>query len=223
MLACVPRGSSPQFVYESRTQKTGLKVIFKETGSQLWLKLRVGAEKETKRRWDDEWFPVAGKLLGLSGTTLESDPRPEEEVKESKYSFQKSEAPTTAVPNDQARSDAERVQRAAPRVEDRQSQQERPRVEENRVRDQGPLLGPEPLPSVPAPVVSEAGQNTHVPAVSDVNHDTNRTSIISENSHTPSIAGSEQTLEAPAVSDVVPEAHHGGTFLSYAPMRPEST
>ncbi|KAE8357505.1 glycosyl transferases group 1-domain-containing protein [Aspergillus caelatus] len=28
-------------------------------------KLRVGAQKESTRRWDDEWNPVAGKLLGL--------------------------------------------------------------------------------------------------------------------------------------------------------------
>jgi beta-1,4-mannosyltransferase len=27
--------------------------------------LREGAMRETKRRWDDEWNPVAGKLLGL--------------------------------------------------------------------------------------------------------------------------------------------------------------
>lgn len=28
-------------------------------------RLRVGAQKESTRRWDDEWNPVAGKLLGL--------------------------------------------------------------------------------------------------------------------------------------------------------------
>ncbi|KNG89780.1 chitobiosyldiphosphodolichol beta-mannosyltransferase [Aspergillus nomiae NRRL 13137] len=28
-------------------------------------KLRVGAQKESTRRWDDEWNPVAGKLLGI--------------------------------------------------------------------------------------------------------------------------------------------------------------
>jgi beta-1,4-mannosyltransferase len=28
-------------------------------------RLRAGAMKECKRRWDDEWNPVAGKLLGL--------------------------------------------------------------------------------------------------------------------------------------------------------------
>ncbi|KOC15383.1 chitobiosyldiphosphodolichol beta-mannosyltransferase [Aspergillus flavus AF70] len=28
-------------------------------------RLRVGAQKESTRRWDDEWDPVAGKLLGL--------------------------------------------------------------------------------------------------------------------------------------------------------------
>ena len=27
--------------------------------------LRLGARKESTRRWDDEWDPVAGKLLGL--------------------------------------------------------------------------------------------------------------------------------------------------------------
>ncbi|KAF7588497.1 mannosyltransferase [Aspergillus hancockii] len=29
-------------------------------------KLRAGAQKESARRWDDEWNPVAGKLLGLA-------------------------------------------------------------------------------------------------------------------------------------------------------------
>ncbi|KAE8158700.1 glycosyl transferases group 1-domain-containing protein [Aspergillus tamarii] len=29
-------------------------------------RLRVGAQKESTRRWDDEWNPVAGKLLGLA-------------------------------------------------------------------------------------------------------------------------------------------------------------
>ncbi|KAJ5549623.1 CAZyme family GT33 [Penicillium frequentans] len=28
--------------------------------------LRVGAQKESTRRWDDEWNPIAGKLLGLN-------------------------------------------------------------------------------------------------------------------------------------------------------------
>lgn len=28
-------------------------------------KLRAGAERESSRRWDDEWDPVAGKLLRL--------------------------------------------------------------------------------------------------------------------------------------------------------------
>ncbi|OGM43851.1 chitobiosyldiphosphodolichol beta-mannosyltransferase [Aspergillus bombycis] len=28
-------------------------------------RLRVGAQKESTRRWDDEWNPVAGKLLGI--------------------------------------------------------------------------------------------------------------------------------------------------------------
>lgn len=37
--------------------------------------LREGALKETKRRWDDEWFPVAGNLLKMSGTTASSAPK----------------------------------------------------------------------------------------------------------------------------------------------------
>ena len=28
--------------------------------------LRVGAQKESNRRWDDEWDPIVGKLLGLT-------------------------------------------------------------------------------------------------------------------------------------------------------------
>ncbi|KAJ6016151.1 hypothetical protein N7540_010742 [Penicillium herquei] len=28
--------------------------------------LRIGAQKESTRRWDDEWNPIAGKLLGLT-------------------------------------------------------------------------------------------------------------------------------------------------------------
>ncbi|KAJ5929943.1 CAZyme family GT33 [Penicillium verhagenii] len=28
--------------------------------------LRIGAQKESTRRWDDEWNPIAGKLLGLN-------------------------------------------------------------------------------------------------------------------------------------------------------------
>lgn len=28
--------------------------------------LRVGAQKESERRWDDEWIPVAGKLFGFT-------------------------------------------------------------------------------------------------------------------------------------------------------------
>lgn len=28
--------------------------------------LRVGAQKESSRRWDDEWDPIVGKLLGLT-------------------------------------------------------------------------------------------------------------------------------------------------------------
>lgn len=38
--------------------------------------LREGALKETKRRWDDEWFPVAGQLFRMSGTTASSAPKP---------------------------------------------------------------------------------------------------------------------------------------------------
>lgn len=40
-----------------------LVILFRDA-SQLE-KLRAGARKESARRWDDEWDPIAGKLLGL--------------------------------------------------------------------------------------------------------------------------------------------------------------
>ena len=41
-----------------------LEDLFRPGDSQLEL-LREGAVQEGKRRWDEEWMPVAGKLLGL--------------------------------------------------------------------------------------------------------------------------------------------------------------
>jgi len=38
--------------------------LFGGDGNEL-RKLREGAVKEGKRRWDEEWEPVAGRLLGL--------------------------------------------------------------------------------------------------------------------------------------------------------------
>ncbi|KAL8747218.1 MAG: hypothetical protein Q9190_000884 [Brigantiaea leucoxantha] len=36
-----------------------------ESGDQKIRKLKIGAIKAGKKRWDDEWNPIAGKLLGL--------------------------------------------------------------------------------------------------------------------------------------------------------------
>ena len=68
--------------------ETLLEKAFTGSGKRLDV-LRAGAEKETKRRWDDEWFPVAGRLLGMKGITVESDPVPEE----------KAETTTAAAPS----------------------------------------------------------------------------------------------------------------------------
>jgi beta-1,4-mannosyltransferase len=40
--------------------------LFGESGQETQLEiLRCGAVKEGKRRWDDEWDEVAGRVLGL--------------------------------------------------------------------------------------------------------------------------------------------------------------
>lgn len=68
--------------------ETLLERAFSGNGDRL-NKLREGATKETKRRWDDEWFPVAGSLFKMSGTTMESDVRPQLQQEKSTYSFMK--------------------------------------------------------------------------------------------------------------------------------------
>lgn len=72
--------------------ETLLEKAFTGKGDRLEI-LRNGASKETNRRWDDEWFPIAGKVFKMSGTTVESEPRKHVEQEKLTYSFQKPQAP----------------------------------------------------------------------------------------------------------------------------------
>jgi beta-1,4-mannosyltransferase len=51
--------------FKNQTQLVELlEMLFGGGGSEL-KDLKSGALKEGQRRWDDEWNPIAGKLLGL--------------------------------------------------------------------------------------------------------------------------------------------------------------
>ena len=42
-----------------------LEELFVDGGADILRRLRRGAEEEGRRRWDEEWDGVAGRLLGL--------------------------------------------------------------------------------------------------------------------------------------------------------------
>ncbi|KAF2213512.1 glycosyltransferase family 33 protein [Cercospora zeae-maydis SCOH1-5] len=60
----VKEGKNGTGFKSSRGLSDTLERLFGGDGSEL-KKLREGAMLETKRRWNDEWMPVAGKLFGL--------------------------------------------------------------------------------------------------------------------------------------------------------------
>jgi beta-1,4-mannosyltransferase len=48
-----------------------LEELLGSKGARTLMAIRRGALEECSRRWEDEWFPVAGKLLGLTNENEE--------------------------------------------------------------------------------------------------------------------------------------------------------
>lgn len=61
----VVEGVNGQGFSNAAQMSTSLKILFDPSNKDLET-LRTGAMKESKRRWDSQWNPVAGKLFGLT-------------------------------------------------------------------------------------------------------------------------------------------------------------
>lgn len=182
-------------------------------------KLRDGALKETKRRWDDEWFPVAGRILKMGGTTLESDPRPQEEKSTSSLS-KEAEAPALVnaeqpvVSNEKAipvttENDAPVEQVVAPSSEALREEQQ-VTAEEPTVKEPAkPIEEPAEAEEFIGPIEAEKSEEQVQPA---------QASIILEEKSEEQV----QPVQASTIPEETSEEKpRGGTFLSYAPMRPD--